>query len=324
MNTEHHQHTALPLPKGWYAVAFSKDLVEGEVKRVKYFGEDLVLFRTRSGAARLLDGYCAHLGAHIGEGGRVVGESVRCPFHGWQYDGISGECVEIPYCQRVPSKARVRPWQVIERNLMIFAWYHAEGMPPEWDVPLVPELTDDDWTEPRYFDIEVPVHIQDMAENNCDPVHFQVVHDMESVPETQLNVGEDGRFFRITDKTERDTALGRFEIEIERDAWQIGLNTVRTKGIPGAGLMMFASTSPVDSENTVSRWIFTVSKNLVDIAGEEFIQRTSLGVEQDLRIWENKIYRANPVLCEADEYLTHFRSWVKQFYTEADRSRQRS
>ena len=55
----------LPIPNGWFAVAFSKDLVDGEVERVRAFGEDLVLFRTRSGRAAVLDAYCPHLGAHL-------------------------------------------------------------------------------------------------------------------------------------------------------------------------------------------------------------------------------------------------------------------
>ena len=40
----------------------------------------------------------------------------------------------------------------------------------------MPEIGDPDWTEPRLFELEVPVHMQDMAENNCDPVHFHFVH----------------------------------------------------------------------------------------------------------------------------------------------------
>jgi len=52
------------------------------------------------------------------------------------------------------------------------------------------------------------------------------------------------------------------------------------------------------------------------VAGEEFIQNMSSGVLDDLRIWENKIHRAQPVLCEADTYLADFRRWTKQFYSE--------
>ena len=64
--------TTPPIPNGWFAVAFSKELVDGEVKRVRYFGEELVLFRTRSGRAAVLDAYCPHLGAHLGVGAAVL------------------------------------------------------------------------------------------------------------------------------------------------------------------------------------------------------------------------------------------------------------
>ena len=70
-------HTPLPIPNGWFAVAWSRELVAGEATRIRYFDHEMVLFRTRSGAAKVLDAYCAHLGAHLGEGGRVMGESIR-------------------------------------------------------------------------------------------------------------------------------------------------------------------------------------------------------------------------------------------------------
>ena len=90
------QTTITPgIPNGWFAVAFSRDLQVGEVKRIRYFERELVLFRTREGHPKVLDAYCSHLGAHLAEGGRVIGETIRCPFHAWQYDG-SGQCVSIP------------------------------------------------------------------------------------------------------------------------------------------------------------------------------------------------------------------------------------
>ena len=108
------EDTGLPpgIPNGWFAVAWSKDLLPGEVKRARYFDRELAIFRTRSGEAKVLDAYCAHLGAHLAEGGRVVGESLRCPFHAWRYDG-DGTCVEIPYCAKIPAKARVRGLSLI-------------------------------------------------------------------------------------------------------------------------------------------------------------------------------------------------------------------
>ena len=315
MSSREAEHTELPIPNGWFAVAFSRDLVPGDVKRIHYFEEDLVLFRTRSGAARVLDAYCAHLGAHLGEGGRVIGETVRCPFHGWRYDG-SGACVEIPYCDKIPPRARLRGWDVLERNHLIFVWRHAEGKPPEWEVPALPEFDRPDWSEPRTFELAVPVHMQDMHENNNDPVHFHFVHGNLQMPQAEIEFREQGRVMHMVTRQRRETAYGTFDTALETDSWGLGLAAVRIVGIGDAGLLMFSSTSPVDRRNTHSRWVFTVSRNFADAAGEDFVQGLSTGVLQDLRIWTHKVHRAQPVLCEADGYLAQFRKWARQFYSE--------
>jgi len=315
MSSREAEHTELPIPNGWFAVAFSRDLVPGDVKRIHYFGEDLVLFRTRSGAARVLDAYCAHLGAHLGEGGRVIGESIRCPFHGWRYDG-SGACVEIPYCDKIPPRARLRGWDVLERNHLIFVWRHAEGKPPDWEVPALPEFERPDWSPPRTFELAVPVHMQDMHENNNDPVHFHFVHGNLQMPRAEIEFREQGRVMHMVSRQRRETPYGTFDTALETDSWGLGLAAVRIVGIGDAGLLMFSSTSPVDRRNTHSRWVFTVSRDFADAAGEDFVQGLSNGVLQDLRIWTHKVHRAEPVLCEADGYLAQFRRWARQFYSE--------
>lgn len=308
------------IPNGWYAVAWSSDVSPGEVKRIRYFGEELALFRTRTGVARVVSAYCAHLGAHLAEGGRVAGETIRCPFHAWQYDGQSGKCVKIPYCDRIPAKAKVRAWEVVDRNGMIFVWHHAEQAAPDWEVPEVPQLSDPDWCEPRTFEIEVPVHMQDMAENNLDPVHFQVVHSAMNVPDTELSFGEDGRFMRAVSYSDQETPFGTFKMELLRDTWCIGMSSVESKGIPGVGLYMFSSTSPIDRHNTISRWALTATKNMVDSAGEDWFDGVTKGVTDDVRIWTNKIHKPEPVLCEADKLLAEFRRWTKQFYSNPARA----
>ncbi len=315
MSSRDREHTELPIPNGWFAVAFSRDLAPGEVKRIRYFDEDLVLFRTRSGAARALDAYCPHLGAHLGEGGRVVGETLRCPFHGWRYDG-SGACVEIPYCEKIPPRARLRGWDVLERNHLIFLWHHADGKPPEWEVPAMPELERPDWTEPRTFELQVPVHMQEMHENNNDAVHFQYVHGSVIVPQMEIELREGGRVMHMVTRQRRETPYGTFDTTLETDSWGLGLAAVRIVGIGDAGLLMFSSTAPVDRRNTHSRWVFTVTRNLADLAGEDFVQGLSTGVMQDMRIWANKVHRAKPVLCEADVHLAEFRRWARQFYSD--------
>ncbi len=307
----------LPLPNGWFAVAWSKELGEGDVKPVHYFGEELVLFRTRSGQARVVDAFCPHLGAHLGHGGRVMGETIRCPFHGWQYDGASGACTTIPYCERIPAKARVRAWDVLERNGMIFAWYHAEQKPPEWDMPLMPEIGHADWSEPRTFELVLPAHVQDTHENNNDPVHFQFVHRSLETPPSSIEYSADGRHYRIVSDFVAQGAWAQYleKSKLVRDSWGLGLTAVRTEGIPGAGLLMYSSTTPIEGKKVHSRWLLTATKNIVDFFGEEFMTGLTQGVQQDIPIWTNKVHRARPVLCEADNYLAEFRKWARQFYS---------
>lgn len=308
----------LPLPNGWFALAWSKELGEGDVKPVQYFGEELVLFRTRSGQARVVDAFCAHLGAHLGHGGRVMGETIRCPFHGWQYDGQSGACTTIPYCERIPAKARVRAWDVLERNGMIFAWYHAEQKPPEWQMPLMPEIGHAEWSEPRTFELVLPAHVQDTHENNNDPVHFQFVHRSLETPPSSIEYSADGRHYRIVSDFVAQGAWAAYleKSKLVRDSWGLGLTAVRTEGIPGAGLLMYSSTTPIDEKHVHSRWLLTATKNIVDFFGEEFMTGLTQGVQQDIPIWTNKVHRARPVLCEADNYLAEFRKWARQFYSQ--------
>lgn len=305
----------LPIPNGWFAVGWSHELREGDVKPIEYFGHEMVMFRTRSGAAKVLDPFCPHLGAHLGHGGRVMGETIRCPFHAWQFDGTSGNCTHIPYCERIPTQAKVRSWDVQEKNGMIWAWYHSEAAPPQWDFPELSEIGHEDWSEPNFFELEIEAHIQETHENNNDPVHFQFVHGMPEEPESEIHFSEDGRHYQIVSHSDRETEWGTFKTSLVRDSWGLGLNAIWTKGIPDAGSLLFAATTPIDENRVHSRWLLTATKNCVDMVGEEIMTNLKKGVSDDFPIWKNKVHRGRPVLCEADTYLADYRKWARQFYT---------
>ena len=81
---------------GWFVIGWSAEFPVGEVRPLRYFGEYLVAYRDESGELRVLSGHCRHLGAHIGHGGKVVGDCVECPFHGWRW-GPDGTNRYIPY-----------------------------------------------------------------------------------------------------------------------------------------------------------------------------------------------------------------------------------
>ena len=316
MSIREQEHFQLPIPNGWFAVAYSHDLREGEVKPIHYFGEDLVLFRTRENKARVIDAYCPHLGAHIGYGGRVMGETVRCPFHGWQFDGQSGECSKIPYCDTIPPRAKVRAWETQEKNGLIFVWHHVEGKPPEWDFPVLPEIGHEDWSEPRVFDLEMEAHVQDTHENNNDPVHFHYVHGAPDTPPGEIHYTPGTTHYQILNTSTQETPFGTFEVTLRRDCWGLGLVAVRSEGFGDAGLLLYSATTPIDGGRVHSRWLLTCTKDAVDFMGEEFISNITSGVDVDMPIWKNKVHRVQPVLCAEDTYLAEFRKWSRQFYCE--------
>jgi len=288
-----------PIPHGWFIVAQSKDLQPGDVVPLHYFGRDLVLFRTEAGIPRMLDAYCAHLGAHLAVGGKVDADCMVCPFHGWKYDGESGRCIEIPYTEssKVPSQARVRSYPTIERDRMIWAWHHGKEGAPFYDVPVVPEFDADDWFDPVCVEYFVSTSCQEMAENNHDFAHFKYVHGSPDIEWDDHVI--DGPYKRTSSGT-----------GFVRESFGLGLGVLRMEG----AFVFLSSTTPIDEENVHVRWTFSAphanGEDAVEVISQSFLS----GVSQDIPIWENKIYRDRPVLAKEEKGILVHREWAKQFY----------
>ena len=120
---------------GWFMIGWSAEFPVGEVRPLRYFGEDLVAYRDESGELHVLSGHCRHLGAHIGHGGKVVGDCVECPFHGWRW-GPDGTNRYIPYQPDTPNRAlRLRVFPVREQYGCVFVWHQPDGKEPQWEMP---------------------------------------------------------------------------------------------------------------------------------------------------------------------------------------------
>jgi hypothetical protein len=139
---------------------------------------------------------------------------------------------------------------------------------------------------------------------------------MVGAPQSEISYSDDGRHYRIVSQTTSETPFGTFETSLVRDSWGLGLTSVRTEGIEEAGLLMYSSTAPIDDEYVISRWLLTATRNWVDLAGEEFMNGLTTGVQQDFDIWANKVHRAKPLLCDDDGYLAEYRKWARQFYSD--------
>ena len=288
-----------PIPNGWFVVATADALGPGEVRALHYFGRDLVLYRTEDDEPRLVDAYCAHLGAHLAVGGKVEGDCIRCPFHGWSYDGADGRCVDIPYGggERIPAKARVRPYPTIERGGAIWAWHHLTEGDPFYELPVVPELHDDGWTEPLAAGVP----------------HLDVVPgDGREQPRLRpLPVRPRHRVDPRRRRAHRGHLQAVRNPGLERETFGLGLGVVRVPGM----LTFVSSVTPIDEDDVHVRWFFTVPVGS-DVGADAFADQFTAGVTQDIPIWENKIYRPLPVLTKSEAGIVAHRNWSKQFYSE--------
>ena len=83
------------------------DAVTETAIKVKMLGQNFVVFRDSNGQAHVLSNICTHRGGSLAHG-KVKGDTVECPYHGWRYDG-TGRVRAVPAVARASATGRRRP-----------------------------------------------------------------------------------------------------------------------------------------------------------------------------------------------------------------------
>ena len=303
---------------GWYVIATTEELPPGKVMPLQYFGRHQVAFRGESGEVHLLDAHCPHLGAHLGVGGTVVGDTIRCPFHAWRFGG-DGACVEIPYVKngKIPSRACVGTWSARERNGLVFAWYDRFGRAPWWEIPELPQHGNPEWTPWVVNMLEIKTQPREIIENVADKAHFGPVHGVEV--ELFENTFED--HIAIQHMTGVATPLGGGVDHIDSTATYYGPAYQITDMQSFLPNVLLNAHTPIDEHRLHLRF-GVMLKRTRDAARTEqiaavYIKNLQDGFAQDRRIWENKAWRDRPALCDGDGPLGALRRWYRQFYPES-------
>jgi len=305
------RYSFTPYPKGWFRAFFSHELDPGELKTLNILGRELVAFRTESGDVAITEPHCPHLGAHFAHGGKVVGEALRCPFHHWEF-GADGACTKIPYAKRIPPKAKIATWPVVERNGMVMIWHDAEGGAPTFEVPELPELVDPDWLPLEIKPWRVRGSWIDMNENCVDGVHFRYIHGTDAIPRTEAEIRDHVHI--ATSYFEMRTPDGMKDSTLVTTDYGPGLQTVHINGL--IPTLMVNTATPIDDEYSDIKFAYTVKtdqdpgkKNLASAIIKDLKQQ----FEHDLPIWENKVCWDRPVLCDSDGPIATYRRWYAQF-----------
>jgi len=160
----------------WHPVAAVAELEDRSTKALRILGEDLVLYKDRSGTYGLIDRLCPHRRVDLSYG--IPEEhGLRCMYHGWMMDE-TGQCIEQPFEEtvhpdgRFKEKVKVAGYPVQMKSGLLFAYLGPQPTPflPQWG-PLN--------MENGVFDIaftDLPCNWLQCMENSLDPIHVEWLH----------------------------------------------------------------------------------------------------------------------------------------------------
>ncbi|MFT2016468.1 Rieske 2Fe-2S domain-containing protein [Streptomyces sp. 796.1] len=316
----------LPYPDGWFALGTSAEVGRGAVVTRRLMGDDVVLYRTRSGRLCAVRPFCPHLGAHLGHGGTVRGEDLVCPFHHFAF-APDGGCVATGYGSAPPPKARLGTLHCREVDGLVYVWRHAGDAPPSWEVE--PWPADAAYPKPYGKWHLLRDHPQDVMENIVDFGHLTPVHG---------TVGD------VLDEPSFDAESFRTRFRIlpaggGGAAWVSGAAPELSVRVQGLGIVYTAvevpkigchirtvltatPVSPTHVEMYVSGTLRVdrfgagpAARALTSALSRPLAWVGSFDFSKDFPVWAHKAYLERPRLAKGDGPIMNYRRWARQFYS---------
>ncbi|MFF7455225.1 Rieske 2Fe-2S domain-containing protein [Kitasatospora sp. NPDC008115] len=316
---------ALPTPSGWFCLALSRELPRGAVLTRRFSDEDVVLYRTRSGDVRATRPYCPHMGAHLGYGSTIEGDTLVCPFHRFAF-GTDGACVSDP--DGVPLRTRVDHLPILERNGFVYVWHGPDTDPPHWELPALPGP---EVRPTAHWAVEVDTHPQEVMENVADYRHLGTLHRL-AVRQLTPPV-PDGPYLRTNLRSsagriplfgglswEKSTLMAGLgftltQLELPRFGLAVHLWGLPTPTGPWRTVLRVATACEVTDPRHVPGPSLPATRAAVTrLVARSTLRMTARVIQQDVPIWNHKRYEPLPRLAAGDHSVGIYRHWARQFY----------
>ena len=159
------------LRNAWYVAGTAADVGAAPVART-ILGQPVVLFRDGAGRVAALHDLCIHRRVPLSLG-RVVDGRLQCGYHGFTYDG-TGRCVAIPAQDRIPARAAVKAYPLLEKWGWLWIWM-GEAAPDEAMLPDFHWMDAPGWT-PVSGKLRLKTHYQLAVDNLLDLSHETFLH----------------------------------------------------------------------------------------------------------------------------------------------------
>ena len=160
------------LAQYWQPIALMRDHKPASAKRIKMLGKYFTLYRTADGAPKLVQDRCPHRGTSLAYGW-VEGDSIRCRYHGWKFDG-QGQGEEFPAETATYARSVCLKTYPVQEYLGVIFAYLGEGETPVF--PRFPELEDEAAGELLSVATVLPYNYFQRVENDIDEVHVHFTH----------------------------------------------------------------------------------------------------------------------------------------------------
>jgi vanillate O-demethylase monooxygenase subunit len=161
--------------------------------------------------------------------GKLIGNVVKCPYHGLEFDA-AGKCVKVPSQDMVPPSAKVRSYPLVEKNHWLWIWM---GDPAKADPALIEDfhfLDDPKWRfGGNYLHVESNYLL--LVENLLDTTHLPFLHPTTlgtgSFARSEFEVKRDGDRITVSryDMNSQPAAfhkqMGDFPDGMSVDRWQV-------------------------------------------------------------------------------------------------------
>ena len=239
------------LRRSWQPVALSSE-VGATPLAVRVLGEDLVLFRDRSGRLGLLNRHCSHRGASL-EFAIVMERGLSCCYHGWHYD-VDGTLLDTPAepNDRLRSRVVHGAYPTHEHDGIVFAYLGPPELQPRFplfDVQRIPG------TRCVPFSLETPCNWLQVYENTQDPVHVVYLHTRMS----GAQFGDASGAEQVIDY--RETPLGMVNVQTRRwnaHYWTRMTESILPNGNQTGAIWEAADREKVFQRSALLRWMLPV------------------------------------------------------------------
>lgn len=318
---------AEPLQNFWYAVEHCQTLQTKPIS-LHLLSRRYVLFRDSSGTAYALVDSCSHRGASFGQGW-VENDCLRCPYHGWTYNG-EGRCVHIPADApgtTIPARAQVGALPIKEQNGFIWIFPGDPALADPQLIPPFPEFGQEGWRTVQ-GEYRWAANFSRVVEAGLDTSHAPFVHrpffpNRDDASVHPLEITTTNVLVSTHQQVKPPKRLGLLKYIIKKDRKHS--NSTLTSYLPcinriaidfnwgGYQYIYFASNIPVSEAETLTKWIGIRNFLPYAWADKNSIKNTVETYEEDKTVVETQpltpswVSQGKDLLLASDQLILAYR-----------------